>query len=334
MCGRKCPLSDKPPPGSADHTRSNAMQNTGSQRNDAGFSLIELFIVLIVVGVLVTLAVLGFGASASSLNRQNISREFKVALERARYDSVKRRPSTCEDMSRVEILSKTSFRLLTDTNRNGTIEAAEASMFDFAGRSQTEIVGDASMVFPITIRFDGRGNTSSGTCSAQTDTYASTTFCELPCTITTANAENATVIYVSPTGTTALLAGGESIASVDPPPVSTVSPTVQVNPLLAVWNAITSGSPTPGPSPSPSIPADPDPSPTTTPDPGPSPTTTPDPGPSPTGTPDPDPSPSTPTPSPTATPLPDCAKNQRPGSPAVCVCKLPWTVGNNGKCQP
>lgn len=281
------------------------MQNIASNRNDAGFSLIELFIVLIVIGVLVTLAVLGFGASASSLDRQNISREFKVALERARYDSVKRRPSTCDDMSRVEILSKTSFRLFTDSNRNGTIEAAEGSTYDFTGRSQTEIVGDASMVFPITIRFDGRGSTSSGPCTATTDAYSSTTFCELPCTIATANPENATVIYVSPTGTTALLAGGETIASVDPPSVSTVSPAVQINPMLSVWNEITGETPTPTP---PSGPTDPDPSPTVPTDPSPSPTT--------------------------PVPLSDCLLNQRPGSPPVCICRLPWTVGNNGKCQP
>lgn len=300
-------------------TRPNAMQNIGSHRNDAGFSLIELFIVLIVVGVLVTLAVLGFGASASSLDRQNVSREFKVALERARYDSVKRRPSNCEDMSRVEILSKTSFRLFTDTNRNGAIEPTEASAFDFTGRSQTEIVGDASLVFPVTIRFDGRGNTSSGPCAAPTDTYASTTFCELPCTIVTANPQNATVIYVSPTGTTSLLAGGESIATVDPPSVSTVTPSVQVNPLLSVWNAITGGE---SPSPTPTDPPDPDPTPTVTPDPDASPTGTPGPSPSPSATP---------------TPLPYCRTSapwDRPGNPPTCLCELPMLVSHSGKCEP
>lgn len=316
------------------------MQNTSSHRNDAGFSLIELFIVLIVVGVLATLAVLGFGASASSLDRQNIAREFKVALERARYDSVKRRPSTCDDMSRVEILSKTSFRVLTDTNRNGVIEpAAEASTFDFTNRSQTEIVGDASMVFPITIRFDGRGNTSSGPCATQTDAYASTTFCETPCTIASANPQNATVIYISPTGTTALLAGGETIASVSPPSVSTVSPSVQINPLLAVWNAISGGgSPTPSPTVPPTTPT-PDPStPTPTPDPS-TPTPTPDPtSPTPTpASPTPTVTPGTPTPTPTPTPLPYCSTTppyDRPGSPATCLCQYPMVVSHNGKCEP
>ena len=339
MSGRKCPLSDPTAlPFSADHTRSNAMKKIGPHRNDAGFSLLELFIVLIVVGVLVTLAVLGFGASASSLDRQNIAREFKVALERARYDSVKRRPSTCDDMSRVEILSKTSFRLLTDTNRNGVIEpAVEASTFDFTGRSQTEIVGDASLVFPITIRFDGRGSTSSGPCAATTDAYASTTFCETPCTIATASPQYATVIYVSPTGTTALLAGGESIATVDPPAVSTVSPSVQINPLLAVWNAITGGTPTPSPTPTLTPTPDPDPSPTGTPDTEPSPTGTPDTEPSPTGTPETEPSPTTPTPSPTSTPLPFCRTSppyDRPGSPATCLCQYPMVVSHSGKCEP
>ena len=319
------------------------MPNISSQRNDAGFSLIELFIVLIVIGILVTLAVIGFGASASSLDRQNISREFKVALERARYDSVKRRPADCDDMSRVEILSKTSFRLFTDSNRNGTIEAAEASTFDFTGRSQTEIVGDASMVFPITIRFDGRGNTSSGPCTAPAEAYAYTTFC-VACTITTANPQNASVVYISPTGTTALLSGGETIASVSGPSVSTVSPAVQINPLLSVWNAITGTTPTPDPTPSGTPVTEPSPggTPDTEPSPGGTPNTDPSPGgtpntdPSPGGTPNTDPSPTTPTPTPTPTPIPACRTSapwDRPGNPPTCLCQYPMVVSHNGKCE-
>ncbi|MEO5860131.1 MAG: prepilin-type N-terminal cleavage/methylation domain-containing protein, partial [Pyrinomonadaceae bacterium] len=193
------------------------MQKKTSFRSVSGFSVIELLIVLVVIGIVTTLAVIALGSSASSLSRQNISREFKVALERARYDSVKRRPDTCDQMSRVEITSATSFRLLTDTNRNGSIDpASETSLHDFGSRSSTEIVGN-SLVFPITIRFDGRGNSSSGPCSLPTETYHSTTFCELPCTLATANDQNATVIYVSPTGTTTELKGGESIPNFTSP---------------------------------------------------------------------------------------------------------------------
>lgn len=296
----------------------------------SGFSVIELLIVLVVIGIVVTLAVIALGSSASSLARQNISREFKVALERARYDSVKRRPDTCEQMSRVEITSATSFRLLTDTNRNGSIDpSSETSLFDFGSRSNTEIVGDG-ITYPITIRFDGRGNSSSGPCSAPTAAHASTIFCEMPCTESTATDQNATVIYVSPTGTTTTLLGGETIPNFDEPSVTSITPSLYINPLLSVWNAI-AGTPTPTPGPSTPTPT-PDPStPTPTPDPS-TPTPTPDPS-----SPTPTPNPATPTPTPTPTPLPYCATAppyDRPGSPATCTCQYPMIVAHNGKCQP
>ena len=300
------------------------MQKKTSFSSASGFSLIELFIVLLVIGIIVTLAVLALGSSSSNLARQNVSREFKVALERARYDSVKRRPDTCDQMSRVEITSPTSFRLLTDTNRNGSIDtASETSLYEFAGRSSTEIVGDG-IVYPITIRFDGRGNTSSGPCSAPTATYSATTFCELPCTAATATAQNATVVYVSPTGTTTMLLGGETIPSFGEPTVTSITPSLYINPLLSVWNAVTA-TPTPGPTPTPT-PDLPTPTPTITPTPTPTPT------PDPLATPTP-----TPTPAATATPLPYCATSppyERPGSPATCTCGSPMIIAHNGKCQP
>jgi prepilin-type N-terminal cleavage/methylation domain-containing protein len=312
------------------------MQKKTSFRSVSGFSVIELLIVLVVIGIVVTLAVIALGSSASNLARQNISREFKVALERARYDSVKRRPDTCDQMSRVEITSATSFRLLTDTNRNGSIDAgSETSLFDFGSRSSTEIVDNVT--YPITIRFDGRGNTSSGPCSAPTPAHASTTFCEMPCTAATANDQNATVIYVSPTGTTTQLQGGESIPNFTAPSVTSVTPSLYINPLLSVWNAIV-GTPTPSPSPggsvtpTPTPTATPTPTPTPTPDPG-TPTPTPDPS-SPTPTPTtPTPTPATPTPSPTPTPLPACAYKEKPGIPPVCSCNLPWVVASSGQCR-
>lgn len=300
------------------------MQKKTPFRSVSGFSVIELLIVLVVVGIVVTLAVIALGSSATNLARQNISREFKVALERARYDSVKRRPDTCDQMSRVEITSATSFRLLTDTNRNGSIDpASETSLFDFSTRSNTEIVGDG-LTYPITIRFDGRGNTSSGPCAAPTAAHASTVFCEMPCTAATATAQNATVIYVSPTGTTTSLLGGETIPDFDEPTVTSITPSLYINPLLSVWNLVTG---TPTPTPGPATPT-PDPStPTPTPDPS-SPTPTPDPS-----TPTPDPS----SPTPTPTPIPYCATAppyDRPGDPATCTCQYPMLVAHNGKCQP
>jgi len=179
-------------------------------KSQGGYSLIEILIVLAVVAIVVTFAVALFGASAKNLERQNIARQFKVSLERARFDSVKRRASNCADRARVEVTSPTSFNLITDSDQNGTIDVAtETRTIEYGSRSNVAIVDNAFQAF--TIRFDERGRATSGPCTAETAVNTPTIFCNLPCTVATANAENSNVIFVSPTGTAAFLPGGSTI---------------------------------------------------------------------------------------------------------------------------
>jgi Tfp pilus assembly protein FimT len=300
-------------------------------RNQSGKSIMELMIVLTVVIILVTIAVAQFGTAGTNLDRQNIAREFKVSLERARFDSVKRRAANCDDMSRVVITSASSFTLLTDMNQNSTIEtASEARVVDFEDRSDVRIVGQ-STDFPITIRFDQRGNVSTGPCSAPVNVAEKVVFCNTPCTMAMAGASNSNIIFVSPTGTATMAYGGSSLPTFANPTVTNVDVNSAVNPLLAVWDpdAVASPSPSVDPSASPSVlptvdPSTPTPTATPTPTPTPTPTATPTPTPSATPT-------ATPTPTPTATPL-ACAYGDKP-SQTGCTCYAPMWVRTNGKCQ-
>ncbi len=279
-------------------------------RAQNGKSVMELLIVLTVIIILVTIAVAQFGNAGVNLDRQNIAREFKVSLERARFDSVKRRAIDCDNMSRVTITSASSFSLLMDLNQNGTIETAtEARVVDFADRSDVRIVGEDTS-FPVTIRFDRRGSVSSGPCSAPVDDVPEVVFCNTPCTMTTANASNSNIIFVSPTGTASMMTGGTTVPTFSSPAVSNVNVNSQVNPLLAVWDIANSNA-----APSPSV----DPSVSPSVDPSVSPSV------------DPSVSPSVdPSASPTATPL-ACAYGQRESE--GCVCHSPMWVRTNGKCQ-
>src|SRR5437016_6524106 len=110
--------------------------------SQSGASLLEIMIVLAIVVVIVGFAVTRMGRAGNNLQRQNIAREFKVDLERARFDSVKRRASVCADMSRVTINDATSFSVTTDLNQNGTLEAAETQNLSFANRGDVTIVGN------------------------------------------------------------------------------------------------------------------------------------------------------------------------------------------------
>ena len=181
-----------------------------------GASLMELLIVLVIAAVLATFAVSQFGGSTDNLERQNLAREFKADLERARFDSIKRRAYTCSDMSRVTINDATSFSVTTDLTQDGTLESGETRNVNFANRSNVTIVGNG-ITLPATIRFDEQGHALLSDCvSTPPPNVPLFYFCNGTCTPATANAQNSNVIFISATGTVAMFTGGTSM------PTSTV----------------------------------------------------------------------------------------------------------------
>ena len=279
---------------------------------ESGISIIEVVVVILIVSILVTFAVASFRSAGTNLDRQNIAREFKISLERARFDSVKRRASVCEDMSGVTI-NETSFTLSIDMDNDGALSPSEIRYVELDGRSDVTIVPNG-VTLPLTIKFDQRGQAFLNDCdpdSIPTATIPLLYFCNGECTTATANAENSNVIFVSPAGTVAMLYGGESMPTFDEPDVATVPADENINPLLAVWNPN-------APSPSPS--ASPDPSGT------------------PVGTPEETPSETppvgTPTETPSATPTPPACPSTPPwGYPPTCTCMFPQTERSNGQCK-
>lgn len=200
--------------------------------SQSGISLVEVVVVILIAAILTTLAIGQFSNSRKNFQRQNISRELKVNLERARYDSVKRRAATTTTMARVAITSATSFTVSTDTNMNGTLDSIETRTIDFTGRVDASIIG-SSTDYPLTIWFDQRGQTiiknNSGTA-----VDPSFTVCGSGCTASTANSSNADVIYVSPTGTVSMGAPGTIQTSFANPTVSNVTANANINNRVSV----------------------------------------------------------------------------------------------------
>jgi len=122
-----------------------------------GFSLIEVFIVLAIIGVVTTFALLSFGSSKVDLHRQAVTREFKIYLERARFDSVKRRADN-PNRSNLILNNATSFRVQLDYNEDGTLQPNETRTVDFTQRSSTQILVTDTLNYPVTISFDRRGH--------------------------------------------------------------------------------------------------------------------------------------------------------------------------------
>jgi Tfp pilus assembly protein FimT len=262
----------------------------------------ELLIVLSIAAVLVTFAVGLFGRSRDNFQRQNSARQFKNLLERARFDAVKRRAGAGQ-FSAVKLLSATSYTYTIDLNQNGLIDSGETVPVDLSGSGIT--IATISS-FPITVSFDQRGqtNTVDGSSASATPIFY---FCNGSCTSSTANATNSNIIYVSPTGTVAMMTGGTTLPTFSNPSVTTVGSTTYVNPMLAVWD------------PDPNAPLS-----TPTPTPTASPTATPV-----TPTPTPTASPSV---SPTPTPTPaSCSSGQSVST--GCRCVAPMWIRSNGKCR-
>ena len=279
--------------------------NRSESVSQAGFSIVELMIVITIAVILTTFAVVRFAGARENFQRQNVAREFKNSLERARFDAVKRRPSSTSDMSVVRVLSATSFSYTTDRNQNGVIDgSAETLTVDFSQRARgARILGEGFFISPITISFDRRGQirVRNGWDLAITPTFY---FCDRGCTPSTANASNSNIVHVSPTGTVAMMQGGDTVPTFTNPSVTSVASNFSVNPMLSVWDIDTSSTPNPTPTPLPS--------------------------PSPVSSPIPSPTPSiSPTPSPTPV---TCALGEKP-SVTGCRCVSPMWIRKNGKCM-
>ena len=201
-----------------------------------GFSLIELLIVIVIIGVLSTLALLTFGRSKVDLQRQAITREFKNYLERARFDSVKRRASIPAEQANVVLTGPSSFTAQIDFDENRTLQANEVRVVDFAQRAATQIVvSDVGINYPVTIRFNQLGHViatdNAGTAvNPVVFTICSSTNC-------TATSTERTVISLSTSGTVAIMLDGQSPTAVPTPIITNSPPTI--NCYVVVTNSNT-----------------------------------------------------------------------------------------------
>ncbi len=273
-------------------------------KGQRGASLTEMLVVFALTAVLVSFAVSQFGSAEEVFKTQNIARELKVNLERARFDSVKRRPVLAANEARVIIESPTKFSVSLDRNNNGTLETSDKNTVDLQNTGDMRILTQG-LSLPVTVSFDHRGKATA------VDSIGNTldpkfTVCD-NCTPITVSSDNAYVVEVSPTGTIAMYRFGDPVDTLSVPTVGNISATGDVDPMV---------SHTGGPAPvgTPAI------------------TPTPDPTPSVTPTPSPTPMP-TPTGNPTPTPNADiCYRNERPAE-SGCICESPMWVHENGQCK-
>ena len=201
--------------------------NTQSQkiRNDRGVSLVELLVVIVLIAILAAFAMMQRGSANEQLQRQNVARELKVALERARFDSVKRRAqhpgsATADTRARV-VLTANSYTLVTDNNANadlvnddGTFDSGDAVTITI---SPTIVIAGSGIALPVTVLFDHRGEVTTVSSSGIDPNFL---ICNVDCSSPTNS--NSNLVLVTPTGTVNLLGGGSSVPTFSPPPITNV----------------------------------------------------------------------------------------------------------------
>ena len=62
-----------------------------NSKSQAGVTIVELLVVCVIIAIIAGFALMQRGGANEQFQRQNVARELKFALERARFDSVKRR---------------------------------------------------------------------------------------------------------------------------------------------------------------------------------------------------------------------------------------------------
>lgn len=120
---------------------------------ERGFSVLELLIVVAMISVLVGFALLQVAEARQDLARENTAQQLAAYLEKARLDSIRRRPATTAQMAQVSILNANFYSVTIDANWDGTLDAPRVISVPAGSNLQF------NTPFPRTIYFNWRGRT-------------------------------------------------------------------------------------------------------------------------------------------------------------------------------
>jgi prepilin-type N-terminal cleavage/methylation domain-containing protein len=199
--------------------RSPHHDNLDGQR---GVSYVELLIVIVIIAIVVSLALMQRGSANEQFQRQNIARQLKVAFERARFDSVKRRSVGGSAPQAYVTVTPASFTLRTyNTDVNGAAVASD----QVTSLPSGIVIGhyDGSALVSHEVDFNMRGETPS---SPAPQFFVCNNSCSSPSNAT------ANIVLVTPTGTVNLLPGGSTIPTFTSPTITNVSGGAGINPVI------------------------------------------------------------------------------------------------------
>ena len=190
-------------------------------RGQHGVSLIETLVVICIISIVAAIALMQRGSANTQFQRQNVARELKVAFERGRFDSVKRRADTSGVQAKV-IVDVNSYTLTSYVDVSGTMTATDATS-NFSAQNIV-IAGYGGLSLPYTVYYNQRGEAVDSGGASINPTFL---VCNVSCSSPTIS--NSNIVLVTPTGTVNLLAGGSSIPSFTAPTITTIPPSNSIN---------------------------------------------------------------------------------------------------------
>jgi type II secretory pathway pseudopilin PulG len=135
----------------------------------AGFSIAELLVVVMIIFVVAGFAFMQVGRARQLLTRANAARQCAEYLEKARVDSVRRRPATSAEMAQVSLINATFYSVTIDADGNGTLDAPK--VFTLPADANLQF----AVPYPRTIYFNWRGRTVDAAGNIATPAFVSIT---------------------------------------------------------------------------------------------------------------------------------------------------------------
>lgn len=127
------------------------MKNPVVRKGSAGFYILELLIVVLMVGGIIAYSIVRFRSSRVAIVRVNAAQEFVDYLEQARLDSNRRQTNTVDQMACVTVVDNKTYSYMIDANSDGRLDPPQH--VTITTTNNLRIKGP----FPKTFRYDGWG---------------------------------------------------------------------------------------------------------------------------------------------------------------------------------